>query len=44
MMRLIQKTAREILEQSPGAVVRYRLLRDVLDLPRGDAALTRART
>jgi len=39
MIRTIEETAAEILARNPGAVVRYRLLRDVLQRPRDDAEL-----
>lgn len=43
MIAAIEGAAERILEQSPGVVVRFRLLRDVLRSPRGDPALQSAR-
>jgi hypothetical protein len=36
MIEAIENTAAGILEQAPGPVVRYRLLRDVLEKAPGD--------
>ncbi len=43
MLDLIETTASRILGQSPGAVVRYRLLRDALRRPAADAELQGAK-
>jgi hypothetical protein len=43
MIDVIEETATKILEQSPGVVVRYRLLRDVLRKSPDDPALCQAR-
>ena len=42
-IELINEITRHILEKSPGSVVRYRLLRDVLGLPVNDTELQEAR-
>ncbi len=39
----IEASANAILSQNPGAIVRYRLLRDILSLPTADARLRRAK-
>jgi hypothetical protein len=43
MLPIIEETALRILAQTPGPVVRYRLLRDVLTLPTNDPELQKAR-
>jgi hypothetical protein len=43
MIGVIEETAARVLEQTPGAVVRHRLLRDVLRQPSSSLELQRAR-
>ncbi len=43
MVEEIEEKAQQILAQSPGAVVAFRLLRDVLQLPPEDSQLRAAR-